>query len=130
MVQEETDRSSSDYQTRSCMARSLGEKFKDARNREKQEWAKEKPKLDSACRLRELFINPNDEIVKNAMRKLERPVAAAMPYTRPPTGIRETCASRVTAKPEIGSHESTGNEWNLPSPKTMKTTLQVEDLLR
>ena len=46
-----------------------------AQNREKQEWAKEKPKLDDAIKLRGIYlIDPDDrehkEFLKNARRKL------------------------------------------------------------
>ena len=56
---------------------------KAAQNREKQEWAKEKPKLDSARKLRGIhFIDPDDkeysDINKNAGRRLERPMAPTM----------------------------------------------------
>ena len=52
--------------------------------REKQQWAIEKPKLDIARRLRGIyFIDPDDEefknIMKNARRKFEIPMPAAMP---------------------------------------------------
>ena len=55
-----------------------------AKPREKQKWAIEKPKLDNARRLRGIcFIDPDDmefkEIIKNARRKLETPMAPAMP---------------------------------------------------
>ena len=51
---------------------------KAAQNREKQEWAKEKPKLDNVRKLRGIsFIDPDDEeykeVLKDAWRKLERP---------------------------------------------------------
>ena len=50
----------------------------------KQKWAIEKPKLDNARQLRGIFfIEPEDEdfkdIMKNARRKLEIPMPAAMP---------------------------------------------------
>ena len=57
---------------------------KAAQNREKQEWAKEKPTLDNARKLRGIyFIDPDDKVYseiiekkkKNARRKLERPMA-------------------------------------------------------
>ena len=53
-------------------------------NLEKQEWKTEKPKLDNAGRLRgSCFIDPQDEefeeTIKNAMKKLEVPMEAAMP---------------------------------------------------
>ena len=52
--------------------------------REKHKWAIEKPKLDNARRLRGIyFIDPEvmdwKEIIKNARRKLETPMAPAMP---------------------------------------------------
>ena len=84
----------------------FGRKFgKAAQNREKQEWAQEKPKLDNARRLRRIyFIGPDDEeykeILKNARRNLERPMAAAMPCKRLPNSIK-----KVTAKPEIESEK-------------------------
>ena len=57
---------------------------KNAELREKHEWAIEKPKLDNARRLRGIFfIDPEDkefkETIRNARRKLERPMAPAMP---------------------------------------------------
>ena len=57
---------------------------KSAQKREKQEWANEKPKLENARRLRGIyFIDPDDgehkETIKNAMRKLEVHMDAAMP---------------------------------------------------
>ena len=61
---------------------------KAAQNREKQEWAKEKSKLDNARKLKAIyFIDPDDREYseihkKNARRKLERPMAPAMPCKR------------------------------------------------
>ena len=57
---------------------------KNAKLREKQKWAIEKPKLDNARRLRGIyFIDPEDkefkETIRNARRKLETPMAPAMP---------------------------------------------------
>ena len=57
---------------------------KNAKLREKQKLSNEKPKLDSARRLQGIyFIDPEDmefkEIIKNARRKLETPMAPAMP---------------------------------------------------
>ena len=54
------------------------------RLREKQKWAIEKPKLDNARRLRGIyFIDPEDkefkQTIQNARRKLETPIAPAMP---------------------------------------------------
>ena len=51
---------------------------------EKQKWSIEKPKLDNARKIRGIyFIDPVEmefkEIIKNARRKLETPMAPAMP---------------------------------------------------
>ena len=52
--------------------------------KERQKWSHEKPKRDNARRLRGIyFIDLEDiefkEIIKNARRKLETPMAPAMP---------------------------------------------------
>ena len=56
---------------------------KNAKLREKHKWAIEKPKLDNARRLRGIyFMDPQDkelkEIIQNARRKLETPMAPAV----------------------------------------------------
>ena len=85
---------------------------KAAQNREKQEWAKQKPKLDNDRKMRGLyFVDPDDEeykeILKNAMRKLERLVAPAVPCGRPPKSIRGNLFfNQVTAKPDSASEEN------------------------
>ena len=55
-----------------------------SKRKEKQKWAIEKPKLDNARRLRGIyFIDHEDkefkDIMKNARRKLEIPMPAALP---------------------------------------------------
>ena len=57
---------------------------KNAKLKERQKWSDEKPKLDNARRLRGIyFIDPEDkefkETIKNARKKLETPMAPAMP---------------------------------------------------
>ena len=57
---------------------------RNAKLREKQKWAIKKPKLDNARRLRGIyFIDPEDkefkETIQNARKKLETPMAPAMP---------------------------------------------------
>ena len=57
---------------------------RNAKLKEKQKWSDEKPKLDNARRLRGIyFIDPEDkefkETIKNARKKLETPMAPAMP---------------------------------------------------
>ena len=58
-----------------------------AKSKAKQKWAIEKPKLDNARQLRGIFfIEPDDEefkhTMKNARRKLEIPMPAAMPCSK------------------------------------------------
>ena len=53
--------------------------------KERQKWSHEKPQLDNARKLRGIyFIDPEDkefkETIKNARKKLETPVAPALPY--------------------------------------------------
>ena len=57
---------------------------RNAKLKEKQKWSNEKPKLDNARRLRGIyFIDPEDkeftETITNDRKKLETPVAPAMP---------------------------------------------------
>ena len=57
---------------------------KNAKLKEKQKWSHEKPLLDNARKLRWIyFIVPEDkefkDTIKNARKKLEIPVAPAMP---------------------------------------------------
>ena len=53
---------------------------RNAKLREKHKWAIEKPKLHNARRLRGIyFIAPVKETIRNARKKLETPVAPAMP---------------------------------------------------
>ena len=57
---------------------------RNAKLKEKHKWSNEQPKFDNARRLRGIyFIDPEDkefkETIKNARKKLETPVAPAMP---------------------------------------------------
>ena len=68
-----------------------------SKRKEKQKWSIEKRKLDNARRLRgTYFIDPDDEefkdIMKNAHRKLEIPMPAAMPCKNRREEYRETCS--------------------------------------
>ena len=77
---------------------------KAAKKQEEQEWSIEEPKLDNARKLRGIgFIDPEayKEAIKNARKKLETPLAAAMPCkmgTRKRffKELRETMASGLT----------------------------------
>ena len=67
-----------------------------SKRKEKQKLAIEKTKLDNVRRLRAIyFIDPDDEefkdIMKNARRKLEIPMPAAMPCKLQRDKYRETC---------------------------------------
>ena len=85
MIRVETDKTAGNIQARSFMARALdkiGQKCE--AEGEAKKWAIEKPKLDNAKRLRGIyFIDPEDkelkETTKNARKKLETPMALAMP---------------------------------------------------
>ena len=68
----------------------------ESKRKEKQKWAVERPKLDNARRLRDIYlIDPDDEefkdITKNARGKLEVPMPAAMPCKLQREKYRETC---------------------------------------
>ena len=67
-----------------------------AKSKAKQKWAIEKPKLENARRLRGIYlIDPEDEEfkenIKNARRKLEFPMPAAMPRKTPANCSGKTC---------------------------------------
>ena len=76
-------------------------KSKTAQRREKQQWAIEKPKLDDARKLRDIFvIDPKDvefkATMKNARKKLDLPMEAAMPCKVQNHQRRETCGESDT----------------------------------
>ena len=81
----EINEKSADIQARSFMARTLGQiGGKNAKLKEKQKWSHEKLHLDNARKLRGIyFTDPEDkefkETIKNALKKLETPVALAVP---------------------------------------------------
>ena len=75
-----------------------------SKKKAKQKWAIEKPKLDNARQLRGIFfIELDDEelkhALKNARRKLEIPMPAAIPCRTPLNCRGETCRS-------IGEHKT------------------------
>ena len=77
---------------------------KKAKLQEKQNWVIEKPKLDNARRLRGIyFIELEDiefkEIFKNARRKLETPIAPAMPCKTRKNKYGETRIKTDDSKP-------------------------------
>ena len=96
MVREETDKKAANVQARSFMARTLEEIGKNAKLKERHKWSDEQPKLDNARSLRGIhFIDPEDkefkETIKNARKKLETPMAPAMPCK-----ASKTCKHGVT----------------------------------
>ena len=73
------------------------------KRKEKQKWAIEKPKLDSARKLRGIYFIDLDygefkDIMKNARRKLEVPMPAAMPCKTQREQYRETCSVEKKCK--------------------------------
>ena len=69
MVRGETDKTASDIQARSFMARTLDEIGRNAKLRERQEWSMENPKLDNARRVRGIyFIDSEDKEFKETIR--------------------------------------------------------------
>ena len=69
---------------------------KNAKLKERHKWSDEEPKLDNARRLRGIyFIDPEDkefkETIKSARKKLETPMAPAMPCK-----TSKTCKHGVT----------------------------------
>ena len=80
----EINEKTADILARTFMARALDKIGKNAQLKERQKWSDEKPKLDNARRLRGIyFIGSEDkefkETIKNARKKLETPMAPAMP---------------------------------------------------
>ena len=74
-------------------------KGKNAKLKEKQKWSNEKLHLDNARKLRGIyFIDPEDnefkETIKNARKKLETPVAPAMPCKI----MKKNCGSGASNK--------------------------------
>ena len=84
MVRREINEKTACIQARSSMARAMVEIGRNAKLKEKQKWSNEKLHLENARKLRGIFfIDPEDkefkESIKNARKKLETPLAPAMP---------------------------------------------------
>ena len=74
---------------------------KNAKLKERQKWSHEKPKLDNVRKLRGIyFIDPEDkefkETIKKARKKLETPMAPAMPCKI--IKNNKNCGSRASNK--------------------------------
>ena len=98
------DEDSSNYRTRLLVAGNLVRNVQSCQQ-EKQEWASQRPKLNNARKLRGIHcIDPEDgeykETIKNARKKLEVQMEAAMPCkmgTRKRLGeLQETAARGIT----------------------------------
>ena len=88
MVEVETCEEITNLSSGQCMARFVETHVHALKKKAKQRWAIEKPKLDNARQLGEIFfIEPNVEefklIMKAARTKLEVPMPAAMPCRIP-----------------------------------------------
>ena len=86
MVREETDKKTNDLWARDFVARDLERYVRCIETQREAKVGDRETKLDNARRLRGIyFIDPDDEeckdIMKNARRKLEIPMPAAMPCT-------------------------------------------------
>ena len=108
---------------------------KAAQNREKQEGAKEKPKLDNARKLRGIyFIDPDDkeysEILKNARRNLERLVAPAMPCKRMDKQHPTIVKANAEPKNENGKESKTVYRCVVESHKSKRQRAEEKDLFR
>ena len=76
---------------------------KNAKLKERQKWSHEKPQLDHARKLRGIyFIDPEDkefeETTKNARKKLETPVAPAMPCKIMKKNCRSSESNKIKTK--------------------------------
>ena len=79
-----------------------------SKRKEKQKWAIEKPRLHNAGKLRGIcLVDPAGEelkdIMKNARRKLEVPMPAAMPCKTRREKYRETCSVEKKCKTKFAS---------------------------
>ena len=87
---------------------------KNAKLKERQKWSHEKPQLDNARKLRGVyFIDPEDkevkETIKNARKKLEIPVAPAMPCKNPKNNKNCGCGASNKTKSKLAC--IFGSQW-------------------
>ena len=90
----------------------------------------EKPKLDNVRKLRGIyFIDPDDkeysEILKNARRKLERPMAPAMPCKR---DKQHSSIVKANAKPKIGNEKEFNTMYGCMVESHQSTRQRAESL--
>ena len=99
---------------------------KAAQRKEKQRWAIEKPKLDNARKLRGIYVIDLDDkeftdTMKNARKKLELPMEAAMPCELKNHQYWETCGGSDNRKSThaciVEAHEPTRKRLERTLPK-------------
>ena len=105
-------------------------KLNAAQRTEKQQWAVEKPKLDNARMLRSIYlIDPEDvdlkETIKNARKKLELPIKAAMTWKlKTYTSTGRPAADPTSDKSKhaciVEAHESMRSDWEELCRRIMK----------
>ena len=109
---------------------------RNAKLKERQKWSQEKPKLDNARKLRRIyFIDPEDKEfkeTKNARKKLETPVAPAMPCK-----TSKNSQHGVTRGNPMRSNQNLRASWKPVNPQdcvwknlyriTMRTILQERE---
>ena len=94
MVRGATDKEANDIQARPLWPEIWKDVSEGSKRNAKQKWAIEKPKLDNASKLRGIY----KETIKNARRKLEVLVPAAMSCKTRGREYRELVAPRVFAR--------------------------------
>ena len=112
MVWWETDKKTNDFKTM------WKHRSDESKRKEKQKWVIEKPKLDHGRSLRGMYcIDPKDEefkdIMKNARRKVEIPMPAAMP-----------CKTPMNSSGEF--HRGIGTKYGCIVEADESTTIRVE----
>ena len=125
MVRGETDKTAGDIQARSFTARLRTKLGRNAKLREKQKWAIEKPKLDNAGRLRgTYFIDPEDKELKETIRNARKNGKHhALQDVRPVARLMVSSLNlRVSWKP-VNPQECV---WKNLNQNIMRTILQEE----
>ena len=108
---------------------------KAAQMREKQEWAKEKRKLDNARRIRGIFfVDPEDEYIKKSwrmrrrLRRAKREQKARPADRKLERGITHPTRFQKRSMPEKWKlMNPQGNEWNHLYLQITKTTSEAKD---
>ena len=112
---------------------------RNAQLKESQKWSQEKPKLDNARKLRGIyFIDPEDkelkETIKNARKKLETPMAPAMPCKTSKNsqhGVTRGKSNEFKSKFAciLKASESTRLRMEVSLPNYLITILQEEETI-